>query len=199
LVKSPGHAIVDLQYLEEKKLFGILPHVLAEFSFTEDQLSNIRTSNTGALFYTADHIAVKDRGKLIIHPIEKDRYDPKMINEPGIYKFGKYTLAIEPIVNAFSDNNLTNEIFISLGPEDFPLEIRSLQPGDKIKPERLKGKSIKIAKALTDLKIDLLSKKSTLIIKTSENILWAYPYLKGKNLDINPSRKWYKIKITCCD
>jgi tRNA(Ile)-lysidine synthase len=199
LVKSPGHTILDLQYLDEKKLFGILPHVLAEFSFTEDQLTKIRTSNTGALFYTVDHIAVKDRGKLIIHPKEKVRDVPQMINEPGVYRFGKYNLAIDQIVNDRSDRNLANEIFISLGPKDFPLEIRLLQPGDKIKPKRLKGKSTKIAKALTDLKIDLFSKNSTLIIKTSEHILWAYPYLKGSKLDVNPSRKWYKIKITIED
>lgn len=192
---SKGSILIDIDYLFNHELLEVLSHFLFEYGFSEDQILKIPFSKTGSLFESADYSAVKDRSNLIITKSKNTSHKQLIITEPGRYIFGNKTINIQQLTESTSENQKSNEQIVAIESNEFSVVIRNLNQGDRIKPIKLKGKSTKISKALTDLKIDRISKQKTMIIEYHNEIIWAYPYIRGyKSINFEPE-KWLKITI----
>jgi tRNA(Ile)-lysidine synthase len=178
LEESNSRITIDLDFLKVNNVESILPFILSKYGFSEDQLVKMPFAQTGAQFKSNSHEAVIHRNNLIISLIQPEKENATLfIPGEGTYSYQTYEISIFRNENLNISNPLSSFQVFNLDLDDFPLEVRRIQPGDRIYPSRLKGRSVKIFKALTDLNIDRLNKKNTLIISTSDRVLWAYPYI----------------------
>ncbi len=155
-------------------------YILKDFGFTYKQIPNIyagRNGLSGKKFFSSNHILIVDRACFIIQAKDTATdYSPIFIDSTNaeiILDRGNLTLtsmqnsSVELIHH--ENSNYLDAAFVK-----FPLEIRKLEPGDKIKPFGMKGRSKKISDILIDLKINIFEKEKIRVLVNSDNeIIWV--------------------------
>lgn len=109
-----------------------------------------------------------------------ETFHPVIIQSPGIFYVGQQVLSIEIMSpDAFSiDSDPTIE-FADLHDVSWPLELRTVSPGDHFQPIGMNGKSKKIQDYLVDLKLEHHEKNKVRVLRSKEQIIW----LVGMRLD----------------
>ncbi len=102
------------------------------------------------------------------------------IPHTGKYSFEEFEFTVEEIKDTSEmhfDDPWT--VYVSPSALQWPLMIRSVQPGDVFQPFGMEGKHKKIQDLMVDLKLEMFEKNRLLLLENNEHIVWVI----GKRLD----------------
>ncbi len=149
----------------------IIFEILKKYNFNPYQIQDIVSiidAQAGKYLDSSTHRLLKDRTSLIIAPLEKDDFKSIYIHENDNridLKNGK-TLSISTNLN--KEGTFTHALAIEK--LEFPLLLRRWKAGDYFHPKGMNGKSKKIKKFLTDLKINRIEKEEVMVIESAGKI-----------------------------
>ncbi len=143
--------------------------ILEGFGFNYGNAKEILdTSNTGARFESQKYEALFDRGTLIIRKKRNVESINLTIEGPGSYQLSK---GKKLLVQLDSSSKNEAHLFLDASKISWPLTIRSIRAGDKIKPKGMKGATKSLKKLCTDLKINRFVKEDLLVVCKEDTIL----------------------------
>ncbi len=154
---------------------------LRPFGFTSGQIQQICKSidtQSGKTFHSAAYVLYVDRDALIVAPSHQPS-SSLIIPEEGIYQYqGNITFKISfsDVVDVLKSDSC---ITVDKSMVEFPLTIRTIQPGDRFVPFGMKGTKL-VSDYLTDKKVSLWAKRSQMVVADrNENVVW----LVGHRID----------------
>ena len=170
--KSQSVAISQLLQLPSPELF--LHEWLTQMGFNSSQTEQIFThliGQSGREFSSPTHTLIIDRNQLVVEPLKSPMKTMK-IPETGHYRYTddlRFSFIISDDVKiSKSDNSIT----LDTEKVQFPLTIRSLQPGDTFCPFGMKGHKL-VSDFLTDRKMNILQKRRQLVVTDAQGeIIW---------------------------
>ncbi len=145
-----------------------------EYSFNNFvKLKQLIDSQTGTkISLTKKYIAVKERGKIIIHKPETLKDENYLLKIGDSIKINNQKLTIEKL-NSIPENlvkkNKTE--IISADKIKELLTVRKWKAGDKLQPIGMKGRK-KISDILTDLKIPSYKRENQFVLLNGNEIVW---------------------------
>ncbi len=154
---------------------------LKQYGFNGSQVTQILQADTGAVISSAQGYEVlNDRGKLIVERIQQP-LKPLVIPEPGVYQLpkteGKDTpqkIRVE-IVDKTADFVPSKSAMMATVDADqvkFPLTVRSVEPGDVMRPFGMKGSKL-VNDMLTDLHKNLFEKRrQQVVVDATGSMVW---------------------------
>jgi len=148
----------------------LLYHVLDRYNFNYQTTEDIyNSSNTGSLFYSSDYESLLNRDKLLIRPLKNPLIVDLSIHEPGEYKLTNGRKIRVYLSNEASENS--NSLSYDKTTVKWPIRMRNIQPGDIFHPINLKGKSKKVKKLCSDLKISRFDKENLIVLEVENEII----------------------------
>jgi len=175
---------IDIEQLAEYPgNSALLYELLAPFNFSGPVISDIHLAlenESGKVFYSSSHKAVKDRGELLITPLEAEehkRYNFDL-SDGGLREPVKLDLTVVPLDESFTIPNSPDVASIDYDMVEFPLILRKWQAGDYFKPLGM-GHYKKLSDYLIDRKYSLVDKEQTWLLTSGERIVW----IVGDRLD----------------
>ncbi|MEA1885602.1 MAG: tRNA lysidine(34) synthetase TilS [Bacteroidota bacterium] len=172
--KSAAIKISELKKLQPFETW--IYELFKKWNFRKLQLVDIIQlidADTGKQLFSNTHILTKDRDKIIITPLHKDKTEVITVNSAGelmnndlieryeIIPCEKLDIRNDPAY-AYLDANLIR----------YPLTIRKWQAGDYFYPLGMKGRK-KISNLLIDMKIPLPEKDDIYVLETNGKIAWV--------------------------
>ena len=170
--ESQSVAISQLLQLPSPELF--LHEWLTQMGFNSSQTEQIFThliGQSGREFSSPTHTLIIDRNQLVVEPLKSPMKTMK-IPETGHYRYAddlRFSFIIsDDVTISKSDNSIT----LDTEKVQFPLTIRSLQPGDTFCPFGMKGHKL-VSDFLTDRKMNILEKRRQLVVTDAQGeIIW---------------------------
>ena len=117
------------------------------------------------------------------------------IDKTGKYSLGDFSFEIEQVpVEAYQMDQNPFVEFINQSVVRWPLELRTINTGDRFQPLGMQGKTKKLQDYLVDLKLEMHEKQHQLLLTNEDQIIWVV----GRRLDdrakVNQSEKFiYRI------
>ncbi len=165
-----GHIHIALERIKTfNNKVGLLYFIIEGFGFNYSTAHDILlTSNTGTRFESKDYEGLFDRGNLIVRKKRASQKTNFTIDSPGTYYLqnGKKLL-----VKFDSSSQKASHLWIDSKKIKWPLVIRNIQPGDKFKPQGMKGATKSIKKLCTDLKVNRFAKEDMLVVCQEDIII----------------------------
>lgn len=161
---------------------AMLYHLLSPLGFNRSTTDDIFASRSisGKEFYSREYKAVTSRGTLQISPISTEKAASVCLDFSETAENPFFT--IEKVTNFVPCNDPNIAFFDAAIFEGNPVwELRPWQPGDKIKPFGLNGKSKKLSDIFTNCKLSLTEKEKIRILTRNGEIVWI-PGIKTSNL-----------------
>ena len=191
LLKSP-----DPNYL----LYIIISPLGFKMDIAKQVFSSAKKQATGATFEIKSHKILINRNEIIciskepeaeINQVLWSKYSPTVK-----FKLHVYRKEILDSWNRPIDLD-KNEALFDVEKVKFPLQVRMIREGDKIKPFGMQGKQKKVKKLLTDLKINRFEKSKIPVITDSEDqIIWIPGFCHSNYAKIkNKTAKFLHLKI----
>lgn len=147
---------------------NLIFHVLRPFGFNYAQAREIchSTKVAGAVFMSQSHRALADRGKLDIVPVKTDGGGSGSIpiHPPIVLSLGRARFEVEYREIQGMPDFEKNTLYLAVNDPADTFEARLWQPGDRICPYGMGGKSKKVQDVLTDRKMSLFEKQQTYVI-----------------------------------
>ena len=170
--ESQSVAISQLLQLPSPELF--LHEWLTQMGFNSSQTEQIFThliGQSGREFPSPTRTLIIDRNQLVVEPLKSPMKTMK-IPETGHYRYTddlRFSFIIsDDVTISKSDNSIT----LDAEKVQFPLTIRSLQPGDTFCPFGMKGHKL-VSDFLTDRKMNILEKRRQLVVTDAQGeIIW---------------------------
>lgn len=166
-----------LKLLKTVPLVTVLHEIIKDFGFSAHQTSEAVTllkSETGKYVQSATHRIIKNRGWLIISPVETlqaetiiiEENDTEIIFSSGMIsiekkKSGSFKLTADPL---FAQMDLSK---IS-----YPLLLRKWKMGDYFYPLGMQKKK-KLSRFLSDQKLSLTQKENVWVVVMDQKIIWV--------------------------
>jgi tRNA(Ile)-lysidine synthase len=169
----------------------LLYFTIFKYGFNHDQCRDIikASSNTGKLFMSPDYILTIDRQHFNI----SSRSDPQEISleitGPGIHTTEGGTLVIEELEESEKPDYHSNKKYFSADKVSFPLKLRNWSPGDRFCPFGLEGRSQKVKKYLTGIKISPDKRKEVVVLESNGSICAVLPYEIDHSMRVNEKCK----------
>ena len=162
---------------------ALLYELLAPFDFSGPVTSDIYLAlenESGKVFYSSTHKAVKDRGVLLIAPLEAEEHRRYYfdLSDGALHEPVKLDLTVVPYDNSFTIPNSPNVACIDYDQVEFPLILRKWQTGDFFNPLGM-GHYKKLSDYFIDRKYSLVDKERTWLLTAGERIIW----IVGDRLD----------------
>lgn len=192
IVKHKSNQIfIDTNQLKEYKNSSQLSyHILKDYGYSDTQVNQILSCDTPSkMFFSTSHQLVIERGYLVISKINIVQNLPINIKITAL----PYDLKNDEIY--FKAKRILNIDLSSMNPEfqyldlkkcNFPLIVRPWVDGDIFKPFGMNGKSKKLKKFLTDIKVDTSTKKKILVMTDSNNqILSVLGHRSSNNCSVD--------------
>ncbi len=175
VAKEEGETIVfDLkQLLKLPNYLSYLYQWLHEFGFTAwEDIYNLVESQSGKQVFSANYRLLKDRGQLILSPLQLEVENPEywiekdcgVIDTPLHLRFEKAD---------HIENTSTNTIFVDADKLQYPLVLKPWQKGDAFQPFGMNGKSKKLSKLFKDEKLSLIEKDNCWVLWSTNQIVWV--------------------------
>lgn len=151
--------------------------ILDHFDINEaeaEMIYHLIYSQAGKKIITSKYEWIKNQNHITIYPIEK-----KIYQSPILVSKDQKTIQISHKtwkISTFSRDEWSLKRTAEIAQLDaqklqFPLAVRSWQPGDKIQPIGMSGKKL-VSDLLTDLKLDLHQKAQVRVWLTDGQIVW---------------------------
>ncbi len=174
---------IDIQKLKKEKFASYwIYNILEDYGFNFSQTEEILDSTdgiSGKKFESHTHILVKDRQYLLLFRKEENLnlfYNEiitlnEFLNETKV-EFNSIKLSFKryPKPIGFLTSSLPNIHYLDASRIQYPIVIRSWSSGDKFMPLGM-NKFKKVSDFYIDLKIDVITKKSGLVIMTDGQIV----------------------------
>lgn len=171
-------------YLSLKKITALKPRrlllfeLLRPFNFTEHVVTELLDSlgkQSGTSFYSSSHRIVLDRAALIISPIHAGAQQlvPQNIhhNDRQLQLPGSQLLLISGTSEIQFEQD-RNKAYVDTAQLQFPLVLRSWQPGDRFRPMGMKGFK-KLSDFFIDQKIPLSDKDQVpVLVNGNGELIW---------------------------
>ena len=180
----------------------LLYEFLKEYHFSgavsEDLFESLR-GQAGKQFFSGSHKAIKDREKIFIVPLEPDSREQAYFIEaetremevPGAV-FSFQTCPMESAKN-WPENE--DRAMLDLDRLQFPLLLRRVEAGDRIRPLGMKGRK-KISDLLTEHKVPVHLKDQAWVLVSGGEIVWVAGLKISDRFKILPStRQVFQAKI----
>ena len=151
--------------------------LLKDFDFTahvtNDIIKNL-DAEPGKQFLSPTHRLVKDRNRLIIHPIKEMDMKRFYIEDPSmdIYDPVNINLSIIPGKSFYEIPRDTSIAWLNLDLLEFPLMIRKWEAGDYFMPLGMKNMK-KISDFFVDRKISIPEKENIWLLISGDKIAWV--------------------------
>lgn len=176
----------------------VLFQMIGDYGFNFAQcvdIVNAIKGGTGKIFESKDFEILINRQDIILHkkqektPVLSTFIDPatKRIQNPIHLQFS--------LIQALPDFSKRDKFtaFFDIDKLTFPLELRKIQPGDKMTPLGMKGHK-KISDILIDEKIDRVTKSETYVLLSNHEIIWLIGHRTSETAKItNETQKIFKI------
>ena len=149
----------------------VLFEIIKEFGFIDiDSIFNVIDAGSGKSFYSKKYFLVKNRNKLCISKLIKDRTIEISKLKNNIKDPIKMSLKF---VDNFKLNEIKNKKVAVLNYDklEFPLTIRNWKEGDWFIPSGMKGKK-KLSDYFIDNKFSLIEKKRCFVLCSNNDIVW---------------------------
>ncbi|MBP5386235.1 MAG: tRNA lysidine(34) synthetase TilS [Prevotella sp.] len=166
---------------DEYTLFYILRPFGFLSTMIQDIYNRLQSLDSGAVFISATHELLIDRGKLLIQPIQNRSIRCRFPLEGKYIVNDKWAIRIS-LVDNNEHFNLSREsscACLDASMLSFPLYLRNTNSGDRFHPLGMSGSKL-VSDFLTDQKINLFDKRQQWILTDSEGkILWVV----GRRID----------------
>lgn len=149
----------------------VLFEIIKDFGFIDiDSIFNVIDAGSGKSFYSKKYFLVKNRNKLCISKLIKDRIIEISKEKNNIKDPIKMSLKF---VDNFKLNEIKNKKVAVLNYDklEFPLTIRNWKEGDWFIPSGMKGKK-KLSDYFIDNKFSLIEKKRCFVLCSNNEIVW---------------------------
>ena len=166
-----------LKLLKTVPLVTVLHEIIKEFGFTAHQTEEAITllkSETGKYIQSATHRIIKNRGWIIISPIQTveanhilmEEKDNAIVFPSGSLSMetvdsGSYKITLDPLVAQ-----------LDLSKISFPLLLRKWKIGDYFYPLGMQKKK-KLSRFLSDQKLSLTQKENVWVVAMDQKIIWV--------------------------
>ena len=172
----PDRKIYSIDKIEDEyTLFYILRPFGFSPSLIGDIFSQLSTLHSGAFFISTTHELLVDRRELIVQPVQDHSILFRFPIE-GKYVINKQRSLRISLVENNEDFSLCRDNLhacLDASTISFPLILRNVRQGDRFQPLGMKGSRL-VSDFLTDLKVNLLDKRSQWILADSkERIVWV--------------------------
>lgn len=164
--------------------------LLKDFDFTAHVTSDIvknLDAEPGKQFLSPTHRLVKDRNRLIIHPIKEMDMKRFYIEDPSmdIYDPVNINLSIIPGKSFYEIPRDTSIAWLNLDLLEFPLMIRKWEAGDYFMPLGMKNMK-KISDFFVDRKISIPEKENIWLLVSGDKIAWVIGQRIDERFKITP-------------
>lgn len=149
----------------------VLFEIIKEFGFIDiDSIFNVIDAGSGKSFYSKKYFLVKNRNKLCISKLIKDKILEISKEKNNIKDPIKMSLKF---VDNFKLNEIKNKKVAVLNYDklEFPLTLRTWKEGDWFIPSGMKGKK-KLSDYFIDNKFSLIEKKRCFVLCSNNEIVW---------------------------
>lgn len=193
LRKEENNIEIDIESLL-KTLFpkALLFEILTEFNFNSSVIKEVFEglfTDSGKLFYSKTHRAIKDRQSLFITPIDEQEDRIYYVEEDDIELFAPVNLNIVKIpASEFELDKSHNVACIDFSLMEFPLLIRKWQQGDYFQPLGMTGFK-KVSDFFIDEKIPLHEKENTWLLCSGNKIVWIMGHRIDNRFKITPKTR----------
>ncbi len=197
VAKDDGEKIsFDLnQLLKLPNYKSYLYHWLVDYGFSAwEDIYNLVNSQSGKQVFSKEFRLLKDRGFLILNPINLEGDDEYFINRNQ----KEVKIPINLTLNRVNEiSNVSNEvIFVDEDKLLFPLVLRRWQTGDIFQPFGMEGKSKKVSKFFKDEKLSLIEKENAWLLCTDNQIIWIVGQRQDEHFRIkNTTKTILKIQL----
>lgn len=194
--------------IDIKKLLALPQPELLLYEFLKDchfsgtvcrEIIESLDAQSGKRFYSETHMAIKDRQKIFVTPLNKN-------DESLVYLINENTYKIEVPGATFLFETLPAEkelqfpadeqaALLSYDLLEFPLELRKARAGDSMVPLGMKGRK-KLSDLLTEKKLPLHRKKDVWVLLSGGEIAWVAGIRISEKFRItHQTTKVFKAKI----
>ena len=160
---------------DEHTLYYILYPLGFSPSQIQDIYSQITRLQSGAVFRSATHELLIDRGVMMLQPLIDSNIHKKLPIEGKYIINEEWALCISYVEkdNKFSLSRERFCVCLDAAKVSFPLFLRNYQQGDRFHPLGMRGSKL-VSDFLTDLKISLFEKRQQWVLTDSHGeILWV--------------------------
>jgi tRNA(Ile)-lysidine synthase len=173
--------------------------LLSDFNFTQGVINDIIRSLDGIpgrQFFSSTHRLVKDRGKLLIHPIREENLRKYYIEDPYREISEPINLEMDVIPNSsqFRIPSSSSVACLDFDLLEFPLILRKWETGDYFRPLGMSNMK-KLSDFFIDVKLSLPEKENTWILQSGSEIAWIVGLRIDDHFKIRPDSKKI-LKIT---
>ena len=174
-----------------------LYYILNTYGFNTSQCEDIadalhRDNSSGNQHFTTTHCLRVGRDAFFIEALGKL---PPIIRIPGegVYSFGSKQLIIEAVdtYEASADKFIE---YLQLPSTLFPLELRTWQQGDFIRPLGMAGKQL-VSDFFTNHKFNPIEKESTPLLIKGNEVLWLIPHRISETCKVTGTSDIYKLRF----
>ncbi|CAG5076824.1 tRNA lysidine(34) synthetase TilS [Parvicella tangerina] len=173
----------------------LLFHILERHGFNFQQVEDLLRSKSSGKRLMNDQFAVYDSfGDLYITQVADKEIIQFNIEQPGEYAIGDALIRITPSSYPASFEVDNTIVYIDADTIDWPLEVRSYQHGDKIKPLGMNG-SKKLSDFFTDIKMPVPERSRQKVLLSRGEIIWVVGELLSDSVKLtNHTKKVLKIE-----
>ena len=173
----------------------ILHEILQDYGFSYVQTKLIvatLSGISGKQFFSPSHSLLKDRGNLIVEPLDLllSDFQPVTIHEnsngAALSENSSLLISRMKISPNLDFRANAQTAYFDAARLRFPLSLRPWQAGDKLRPFGMGGKIKKVSDLLVDAKVPINRKKDCLILlDNDQNILWVVGLRTDERFKVN--------------
>jgi tRNA(Ile)-lysidine synthase len=199
VVREPAYAWIQVTELVKLQPIDTWTfELLSDFNFTAGVVKDIIRSldgPSGRQFFSSTHRLVKDRGKLLIHPLREENLRRYYIDDPHSEFTDPIPLEMEviPYSPEYRISSSPSVACLDFDRLEFPLVLRKWEPGDYFRPLGM-NKMKKLSDFFIDIKLSLPEKENTWILQSGKEIAWIVGLRIDDHFKIRPDTgKIFKI------
>ena len=184
VVRESDHSWISVNELKKlTPLYTWTYELVKDFDFSPHIVKDIvknMDAESGRQFFSSTHRLVKDRNKLIIHPLKDTENKRFYIEDPSQDTEEPVRLELNILPPAGMDEIPADQsvAWFDLDLLEFPLMIRKWEPGDYFMPLGMKNMK-KLSDFFIDNKFSLPEKENTWLLISGNKIAWII----GKRID----------------
>lgn len=142
-------------------------------------INHLLNAQVGSHAHMGDYVVIRDRDCLAFNLFRNYKVDAVLVEKlPAEITFGKYVFRFSALEQVKQEDlpKESEKVWLSADQIEWPIVIRSWQPGDRMKPFGM-SQSRKIKKMLTDAKISSAQRTGFPLITDQKNIVWL-PFVR---------------------
>jgi tRNA(Ile)-lysidine synthase len=195
-VQSVGvEKLIDLKELPDDESQGIeaLFLILQPYGFSKDCAKNIIMNKGATHRYCSESYRISHQGtQVILCPYSSKSLDfePTILLINGRTNLSNHiTVDAQVVEKQFLESYTSNKIYLDFDKLQGGLTLRQWQPGDRIKPLGMKGKSKLIQDIFTDKKLSPQQKSSSIVLTVDDRIAAILPLATSEEFKIDLNTK----------